>query len=96
MATATFVRELTGASAGTWKGIANLYRVDTPVWTWDGGITDFVIASGIADEEGIETAVFPAAEDGAPMGFELVVLNDTINHEAALEAAGFTVTEESK
>jgi hypothetical protein len=90
MATATFVRDIT--NTGTWAGLAQLYRIDAQVRTWDGGFTDFVVASGIADEYGIETAVFPVTEDGAPVGYSLSTVENTIDHTAALEAAGFTVT----
>ena len=92
MKTATLVRKLKG-----WRGDARLYRVE-PLMRYERrdveAVTPFVIVSGINNEWGIETLIFPAGEDGEAT--DMLDLKGSfrgsIDHARALAGAGYEVT----
>jgi hypothetical protein len=87
--TATFVKNL------GWRGDARLYKLSEPyaLEDYEGETTniDYVIVSGINNEFGIETFIFPAKEDGEAisMGELEGSFKGAIDHAMALENFGY-------
>jgi len=97
---ATFVKDLDG-----WTGTAKLYKLSKPIgWgsSWDDegneqspeNSTEFVIVSAtVAMFSGAETYIFPADENGNCLSFGELdgSYRGGLNHEAALNGAGYQV-----
>jgi hypothetical protein len=97
MGKATFIRKLDG-----WTGDARLYRCDPPMQYreyWGVEATkpaEFVVVSGThVPYSGTETYIFPATADGevADWGELEGSFRGGIDHERALEGAGYSVAE---
>lgn len=93
--TATKVKAITG-----WRGDAALYRLDPPLGAcgWEDEPTDgheYVVVSSVnAMFSGPETFIFPAHPDGNVTDFAELdgSYQGGLDHEAALNGAGYEVT----
>ena len=100
MYTATFIRDVNPGA----QQAQRLYKVDPPMEydKWPEGIeskTQYVLVSAVdAMFSGPETYIFPADEDGAVLDWcELEgSFRGALDHEAALDNAGYEVTSENK
>lgn len=85
MKNAKHIRDLDG-----FRGHAALYQMDPP---HDG--SEFVIASAINNEFGMETYLFPSNAQGEIVSFSEMEgsMRGTTEHSDALESAGYKVTQ---
>ena len=56
-------------------------------------LTHDVVVSSINNEFGKETMIFPADPDGKPLSFVDIVVIPEYDHQAALAALGFEITD---